>query len=89
MNILSKLTMAFSALTVVGALSLGAPALAQDAFGSGPAPGSNSADESGGHMGTQAYGTQTTGSQTQQLGLGQSPTLQGATNGTIAPQGVE
>ena len=89
MNILSKLTMAYSALTVVGALSLGAPALAQDAFGSGPAPGSNSADESGGHMGTQAYGTQTTGSQTQQLGLGQSPTLQGATNGTIAPQGVE
>ena len=79
--------MAFSALTVVGALSLGAPALAQDAFGSGPGGGSSTADQSLGEMGNQAYGTQTTGSQTQQLQLGQS--LQGATNGTIAPQGVE
>jgi hypothetical protein len=84
MNILNKLTMAFSALTVVGALSLGAPALAQDAFGSGPGGGSSTADQSLGEMGNQAYGTQTTGSQTQQLQLGQSPTLQGATNGTIS-----
>jgi hypothetical protein len=88
MNILSKLTMAFSALTIVGALSL-APVNAQDAFGSGPGGGSSTADQSNGAMGNQAYGTQTTGSQTQQLQLGQSPTLQGATNGTIAPQGVE
>ena len=88
MNILSKLTMAFAALTVVGGLSL-SPVFAQDAFGSGPGGGVDSATQSNGVAGTQAYNTNTTGAQTQQLNLGAAPTLQGATNGTIAPQGVE
>ncbi|MBK7840368.1 MAG: hypothetical protein IPJ49_22355 [Candidatus Obscuribacter sp.] len=78
-----------AAMAVVVGVSFAAPALAQDSFGSGPGGGSSTADQSLGEMGSQAYGTQTTGSQTQQLQLGQSPTLQGATNGTIAPQGVE
>ncbi|MDQ5933884.1 MAG: hypothetical protein QG574_1182 [Cyanobacteriota bacterium erpe_2018_sw_21hr_WHONDRS-SW48-000092_B_bin.40] len=62
-----------------------APALAQDAFGSGGQFAQNSL----GATGTQSRLNYTTGSQTQHLFDGSSPTLQGATNGTIAAQGVE
>ncbi len=79
----------FAAVAVVASVSFAAPALAQDAFGSGPGGGVSSAEDSRGVAGTQAFDTNTTGSQTQQLNLGAAPTLQGATNGTIAPQGVE
>ena len=79
----------FAALAVVVGVSCSAPAFAQDAFGSGPGGGVDSATQSNGVAGTQAYNTNTTGAQTQQLNLGAAPTLQGATNGTIAPQGVE
>lgn len=58
-------------------------------FANGANGGSNSSTESLGATGLQSYSTQTTGSQTQQLNIGQSPVLQGATNGTIAPQGIE
>jgi hypothetical protein len=77
MSILSKLTMAFASLAVVGSLSLSAPALAQDAF------------NSGGAAGTQAETGAITGSQTTQGGQATAPALQGATNGTIAPQGQD
>ena len=61
----------------VGALSISAPAYAQfggDAF-------------SAGDTGTQARQNPITGSQTDTVNAGQSPMLQGATNGTIGPQG--
>ena len=77
MNVLSKLTMAFASLAVVGSLSLSAPALAQDAFTSNGAEGSLA----GSKLNTQ------TGTQTEQFKQGNAPQLQGATNGTIAPQG--
>ena len=57
-----------------------APALAQDAFGSGGQFAQNSL----GATGTQSRLNYTTGSQTQHLFDGNSPTLQGATYGTIA-----
>ncbi|MBS1994501.1 MAG: hypothetical protein JSS83_28505, partial [Cyanobacteria bacterium SZAS LIN-3] len=76
MSILSKLTMAFASLAVVGSLSLSAPALAQDAF------------NSLGDTGAQANNNRITGTQTQQGGAGAAPQLQGATNGTIASQGA-
>lgn len=62
-----------------------APVLAQDAFGSGFQDATNSL----GATGTQSRLNYTTGSQTQHLLNGSSPTLQGATNGTVAPQGSE
>ncbi len=86
MRILSKFTMAFASLAVVGTLSIAAPALAQDAFGSG---NNETADRSMAATGEQSRQNFTTGSQTQHLDNGTSPTLQGATNGTISPQGAE
>ena len=58
-----------------------APALAQDAFGSG-----NSLGDTGQQVSSSGN---ITGSQTRQVSQGNSPTLQGATNGTISPQGAE
>jgi hypothetical protein len=76
-SIMSSLTMAAALVT---GLSVASPALAQDAFNS---LGSD------GQLGGSAKNTQT-GTQTQQLGsAGQAPQLQGATNGTIAPQGQD
>ena len=69
MNVLSKLTMAFASLAVVGSLSISAPALAQDAF------------NSGGDQGVNTKTNVNTGTQTQQGGQGAAPMLQGATNG--------
>ncbi|MBP9093415.1 hypothetical protein KBI23_20515, partial [bacterium] len=63
MRILSKFTMAFASLAVVGTLSIAAPALAQDAFGSGNQDTQNSM----GATGTQARENYTTGSQTQHV----------------------
>ena len=73
------------ALAVVTGLSVASPAMAQDAFGSGTQNQQNSL----GATGKQEYNNFTTGSQTQQVQNGNSPILQGATNGTIAPQGGE
>ena len=74
-----KLTMAALGLTIAAACA--APAHAQgtneDAFSTGGAQGS---------MGTKGPNTQT---QTQQGGLAQAPSLSGATNGTIGPQGQD
>jgi hypothetical protein len=76
-SVLSSLTMAAALVTGLTAAS---PAFAQDAFNS---LGSD------GQLGGSTRNTQT-GTQTQQLGTaGQSPQLQGATNGTIAPQGQD
>ncbi len=80
MSILSKLTMAFASLAVVGSLSLSAPALAQDAFNS---------LGNGGQVGNGSQENTLTGTQTEQGNLGTAPKLQGATNGTIAPQGQD
>jgi hypothetical protein len=60
---------------VVGAST---PAFAQDAF--------NSLGTNGNQTNN---GAQLTGSQTTQGGAGTAPALQGATNGTIAPQGAD
>jgi hypothetical protein len=86
MRILNKITMAFASLAVVGSLSLAAPAMAQgDAFG-----GNQMDDQTSlGATGEQMQTNYTTGTQTQQVQNGVSPLLQGATNGTIAPQGGE
>lgn len=85
MNILSKLTMAFATVAVAGSLAF-APAFAQgDAFG-----GNQVSDQASlGATGEQMQTNYTTGTQTQQVGNGVSPLLQGATNGTISPQGGE
>ena len=85
MKSLSKFTMCFASLAVIAGVSFATPALAQDAFGSGNQDTQNSM----GATGTQARENYTTGSQTQHVTDGSSPTLQGATNGTISPQGVE
>jgi hypothetical protein len=77
MSILSKVSMAVASLAVVGTLSLSAPAFAQDAF------------NSNGAMGAQGEQNSNTQTQTLQGGQGVAPTLQGATNGTIAPQGQD
>ncbi len=70
----------FAQVTMASAvvLSLAGPALAQDAFDSTAATGQQSQN-------TGNY----TGSQTQQGGSTNAPMLQGATNGTIGPQGAD
>ncbi|MBX9687924.1 MAG: hypothetical protein K2X27_14555, partial [Candidatus Obscuribacterales bacterium] len=70
---IAKLTMASAVV-----LTLAGPALAQDAFDSTAATG----------MQNQNTGNYT-GSQTQQGGSAAAPMLQGATNGTIGPQGSD
>ncbi len=83
MNIFRKLTMAAVAVSAVAALSL--PANAQqtasgsDAFSSGSA-GLVNQDGNNKNTGAQS-GTQ--------AGIAQAPSLQGATNGTIGPQGQD
>ncbi|MBN9393610.1 MAG: hypothetical protein J0H83_00075 [Candidatus Melainabacteria bacterium] len=83
---LNKLTMAFASLAVVGSMAIAAPAFAQgDAFG-----GTQTSDQASlGATGEQMQTNYTTGTQTRQVGNGVSPLLQGATNGTISPQGGE
>jgi hypothetical protein len=81
MNILRKLTMAALGLSVVAAVAA-TPAHAQatgDAFASQGTTGNYNNDTAG----------QRTGSQTQQLQQAVAPALQGATNGTIGPQGTD
>ena len=73
MNNLIKLTMASAVV-----LTLAGPALAQDAFDSTADTG-NQTNVTGNY----------TGSQTQQGGSTSAPALQGATNGTIGPQGAD
>ena len=74
------------AAAVVSSISLAAPAFAQgDAFGS-----TQTTDQASlGATGEQMQTNYTTGTQTQQVGNGVSPLLQGATNGTISHQGGE
>jgi hypothetical protein len=84
MKSLSKITMAFASLAVVAGLAVASPAMAQgDAFGAG----AQTAQDSLGATGKQTNNNYLTGTQTQQVQNGASPILQGATNGTIAPQG--
>jgi len=81
MNILRKITMAVVGLSVVGFVAM-APANAQnfgDEFASGGAQGNMTNPQT-------ANGT---GSQTQQYNVAPAPQLQGATNGTIGPQGAD
>ncbi|MBX9685945.1 MAG: hypothetical protein K2X27_04535 [Candidatus Obscuribacterales bacterium] len=73
LNKIAKITMASAVV-----LTLAGPALAQDAFDSTAATG----------MQTNNTGNYT-GSQTQQGGSTYAPMLQGATNGTIGPQGAD
>ncbi|HEY9772906.1 MAG TPA: hypothetical protein V6C81_03750 [Planktothrix sp.] len=80
MSILRKLSMALLGLSVAGALALPA-AHAQavgDEFASAGAPG-NAQNLSGNNTGTE----------TRQAGDAVAPQLQGATNGTIGPQGAD
>lgn len=70
-NAVSRFTIAAGIL-----VALSAPALAQDAFDSTAATGNQTNN-------TQNF----TGAQTQQGGNASAPQLQGATNGTIGPQG--
>jgi hypothetical protein len=74
-----RITTIISRITLVSAIALGlsAPAFAQDAF-------SSMSSDTGAQINTNQ---QITGSQTQQYTDGQAPMLQGATNGTIGPQG--
>jgi hypothetical protein len=82
MSSFRKLTMSVIGLSVAGAC-LSAPALAQ---GTGMG-----AINSGGAQGGMGYGSQSpnTQTQTQQGGLATAPSLSGATNGTIGPQGAD
>ncbi|HEY9720166.1 MAG TPA: hypothetical protein V6C69_21990, partial [Trichormus sp.] len=82
MNMLRKITMAVVGLSVVG-FCAAAPAHAQatgDEFASTSAQGNQGATNSPGNN---------TYAQTQQLGNAVAPALQGATNGTIGPQGAD
>ena len=67
-----------AALTVGIAAALTGPAFAQDAFDSSGATGNQTNDT--GHL---------TGAQTMQGGSAAAPMLQGATNGTVGPQGAD
>lgn len=67
-----------TALTISSFIALSTPAFAQDAFDSMAATGNQ----------TQNTGN-FTGSQTMQGGMASAPQLQGATNGTIGPQGAD
>lgn len=83
MSIKSILAKGVLALAVVAGVSA-SPALAQgDAFGAG----AQNAKDSLGATGEQTNNNYLTGTQTRQVQNGASPILQGATNGTIAPQG--
>jgi len=88
MKSFSKFSMCFASLAVIAGVSFASPALAQDAFGSN---GGENATTSMGATGIDGSNRTsfTTGSQTQEVQSGASPTLQGATNGTISPQGAE
>ena len=84
MSIKSTLASVGIAFAVVTGISFASPAMAQDAFGSG----TGSADQSLGATGVRNNNSMNiTGAQTQQVQNATSPVLQGATNGTIAPQG--
>ena len=76
MKLVQKLTMSLVALSFVAGVAA-APANAQDAF-------SSMSSDTGAQINSNQ---QITGSQTQQYTDGQAPMLQGATNGTIGPQG--
>jgi hypothetical protein len=76
------------AAAVIAGLSLNLPAFAQQ--GSPGGDQFSSAGDSGMFSSTQGGSAQSnTGSQTQQEADSQAPTLQGATNGTIGPQGAD
>jgi hypothetical protein len=81
MNSFRKLTMSALGLSVV-AMCAAAPAHAQgtgqDAFATGGALGNTGTNQ-----------VQNTQTQTNQGGLGTAPSLSGATNGTIGPQGTD
>ncbi len=81
MNSFRKLTMSALGLSVV-AMCAAAPAHAQgtgqDAFATGGALGNTGTNQ-----------IQNTQTQTTQGGLGTAPSLSGATNGTIGPQGTD
>ncbi len=75
-SVTSLLSQISVAAVIVAGLSVASPAYAQfgsDAFSAGDA-------------GTQSRSNPITGSQTDTVNAGQSPMLQGATNGTIGPQ---
>ena len=82
MNLFRKLSMAVVGLSVAGAC-ISSPALAQ---GTG-----QTAYGSGGAQGGMGYGSQSPNTQTQSMqgGLATAPSLSGATNGTIGPQGQD
>jgi hypothetical protein len=83
MSIKSILAKGVLAVAVVAGVCA-SPALAQgDAFGAG----AQNAKDSLGATGEQTNNNYLTGTQTRQVQNGASPILQGATNGTIAPQG--
>lgn len=81
----AKSMLAHVSLATVCTVFTCAPVMAQDAFGSGFQDANNSL----GATGRQSRSNYTTGTQTQQMSNGFSPTLQGATNGTVAAQGAE
>jgi hypothetical protein len=82
MNILRKLTMAFVGLSVVGFCAMPAHAQAVgDEFASGGTTGALAGGNDKAGMNT--------GAQTTQLQQATAPALQGATNGTIGPQGAD
>ena len=72
-SIISSVSLAAALVT---GLSIASPALAQNI-------------NSGGDQGANTTTNVNTGTQTQQGGQGAAPMLQGATNGTIAPQGTD
>ena len=83
MNIFRKLTMAAVAVSAVAALSL--PANAQNA-----ASGSDAFSSGSAGLINQDTNNKNTGAQSgTQAGIAQAPSLQGATNGTIGPQGQD
>jgi len=79
MNMLRKITMAVVGLSVVGLCSVSAANAQGDEFANSGAGVGNYGNTNAGQ----------TGSQSQTGGTGVAPALQGATNGTIGPQGAD
>jgi hypothetical protein len=90
MNIMRKLTMAVVGFSFAAAC-VATPALAQGVGGGTPNGTGQDAFATTAASGVAGYGAQSvnTGTQTQQGGLATAPSLSGATNGTIGPQGQD
>jgi len=89
MNSLSKLTMSAVGMSMVAAIALGSPALAQGEAGSDAFAAQSGASAAGSQIFNPSIVNQTGTQTAQQGGYMNAPMLQGASNATISPQGAQ